>query len=70
MPLRVLLTMEHEGTKYQSRLIMEHDLISMVLLSVLEDCKGMTIESIGDLEIPFVIENAAAENLTRWRMKS
>ena len=42
----------------------------MVLLSVLEDCKGMTIESIGDLEIPFVIENAAAENLTRWRMKS
>ncbi len=33
---------------------MEHDLLSIVLVPLLENCKGMTIESIGNLEIAFV----------------
>jgi hypothetical protein len=51
--------MEYAGAKYEGRLLMEYDLLSMVLMSLLENCKGLTIESIGNLEVPFVIENAA-----------
>lgn len=63
IPLRVLLTMELEGANYQSRLLMENDLISMVMVSLLEDCKGMTIESIGSLEVP--VRELRSANLIR-----
>ena len=58
-PLRLFLTMEYSGAEYEGRLLMEYDLLSMVLVSLLETYTGMTIESIGNLEVPFVFENAA-----------
>lgn len=51
--------MEYAGAEYQGRLLMEYDLLSMVVVSLMENCKGMTIEAIGNLEVPFVFENAA-----------
>ena len=51
--------MEHAGAEDLGRLLMEHDLLSIVLVSLLENRKGMTIESIGNLEAPFMFENAA-----------
>ena len=64
-PIRVFLTMEHDGVEFRGHLFMEYELMSMVMVSLLEHCKGMTIGSIGILEIPFVIENAVQQQLAR-----
>ena len=57
--------MEHDGVEFRGHLLMEYDLMSMVMVFLLEHCKGMTIESIGGLEIPFAIENIAPQQLAR-----
>ena len=64
-PLRLFLTIEHDGAEYEGRLLMAYDLLSMAMVALLEDCKGMTIEAIGSLEIPFVFENSAPPSMTR-----
>lgn len=44
---------------------MEYDLLSMAMVALLEDCRGMTIEAIGNLEIPLVFEDSAPQSMRR-----
>lgn len=53
---RIFLTMEHEEVDYTGCLLMEYDFSCIAMMKVLENCIGMTIESIGSLEVPVTFE--------------
>ena len=46
------LTIEFEGCEYIGCLVMEFDFLGKYMETLLEDCLGMSIESIGSLEVP------------------
>ena len=58
-PLCLLLTMEYQGDEFTGYLLLDYDVFSLAVVGLSEDCRGMTIEAIGNLELPFVFENAA-----------
>ena len=55
-PRRIFLTMEHEGAEYIGYLLMEYEFFGEYMARILKDCMGMTIESIGSLEVPLALE--------------
>ena len=55
---RIFLTIEHEGAEYIGCLLMEYEFLGEYLASILKDCMGMTIESIGNLEVPLAFETS------------
>ena len=48
--------MEHEGAEYIGYLLMEYEFLGEYMARILKDCMGMTIESIGSLEVPLALE--------------
>ena len=55
-PRKIFLTIEHERADYIGCLLMEYEFLGEYMASLLNDCIGMTIESIGSLEIPITFE--------------
>ena len=52
----IFLTIEFEGNEYIGCLIMEFEFLGEYMGMLLEACLGMSIESIGSLEVPFTFE--------------
>jgi hypothetical protein len=52
----VFLTIEFEGNEYIGCLMMEFEFLGEYMEMLLEACLGMSIESIGSLEVPFTFE--------------
>ena len=55
-PRQIFLTIEHEGAEYIGCLLMEYEFLGEYMTRLLNDCIGMTIESIGNLEVPLAFE--------------
>ena len=53
---QIFLTIEHEGAEYTGCLLMEYEFLGEYMARLLNDCLGMTIESIGSLEVPLTFE--------------
>ena len=51
-PRQIFLTIGHEGAEYIGCLLMEYEFLGEYMARLLNDCIGMTIESIGSLEVP------------------
>ena len=64
-PRRIFLTMEHEGIEYTGCLLMEYDFSCTVMVRLLEECMGMSIETIGNLEVPLAFETTATHTYTQ-----
>ena len=55
-PRQIFLTIGHEGAEYIGCLLMEYEFLGEYMARLLNDCIGMTIESIGSLEVPLTFE--------------
>ena len=55
-PRKIFLTIKHERADYIDCLLMEYEFLGKYMASLLNDCIGMTIESIGSLKIPITFE--------------
>ena len=55
-PCKIFLTIEHERADYIGCLLMEYEFLGEYMARLLNDCIGMTTESIGSLEIPITFE--------------
>jgi hypothetical protein len=53
---RIFLTIEHECVEYTGTLLMEYEFLGEYMTKFFKDCSGMTIESIGSLEIPLTFD--------------
>lgn len=49
---QIFLTIEHEGAEYTGTLVFEYEFLGEYMTNFFKDCRGMTIESIGSVEIP------------------
>ena len=48
----IFLTIEFDGCEYMGCLVMEFEVLGAYVGLLLEDCLGMSIDSIGSLEVP------------------
>jgi hypothetical protein len=53
---RIFLTIEHEGAQYLGTVVMEYEFLGEYMTRFFKDCIGMTIESIGSLDLPLDFE--------------
>ena len=53
---QIFLTIEHAGAEYIGCLLMEYEFLGEFMARLLNDCIGMTIASIGNLEVPLAFE--------------
>ena len=60
-PRQIFLTIGHEGAEYIGCLLMEYEFLGVYMARLLNDCIGMTIESIGSLEVPLTFETKKAQ---------
>jgi len=49
---RIFLMIEHEGAQYIGTFVMEYELLGEYMTKFFKDCIGMTLESIGSLDVP------------------
>ena len=56
---QIFLTIEHEGIEYTGCLLMEYQFSCTAMVRLLEGCMGMSIETIGNLEVPSAFETTA-----------
>ena len=52
----IFLTIEFEGCEYIGCLIMDFEFLGEYMEMLLAHCLGMSIESIGSLEVPFTFD--------------
>ena len=53
---RIFLTIEHEGAQYIGTFVMEYEFLGEYMTKFFKNCIGMTIESIGSLDVPLALE--------------
>jgi len=53
---QIFLTIEHEGAVYTGTLVFEYEFLGEYMTNFFKDCRGMTIESIGSVEIPLTFD--------------
>ena len=53
---QIFLTMEHEGVMYTGCLSMQYEFLGEYMGNFFDYCTGMTIETIGSLEIPLAFD--------------
>ena len=60
----IFLTIEHEGALYTGTLVFEYEFLGEYMTNFFKDCKGMTIESIGSVEIPLTVDTLKKASVT------
>ena len=67
-PRQIFLTIGHEGAEYIGCLLMEYEFLGVYMARLLNDCIGMTIESIGSLEVPLTFETVKKAQTARAKL--
>ena len=62
---QIFLTIEHEGAEYTGCLLLEYETLGEYMLKFFKDCTGMTLESIGSLDVPLAFENIKKPQTSR-----